>query len=63
LETKTVSKEKVYIRSGLYHARFRTALMRLTDEGEVIEERTRRTTLLSIASHVVQFPIGQPRKP
>ena len=63
LESKSVPKEKVYIRSGLYNARFRTALMRLTDEGHVIEEHTRRAALLSIASHVLQFPIGQPRKP
>lgn len=63
METKSVPKEKVYIRSGLYNARFRTALMRLTDEGQVIEEHTRRNALLSIASHVLQFPIGQPRMP
>lgn len=30
-------KAKVFVRSGLYNARFRTALMRLVDEGVVLE--------------------------
>lgn len=41
-------KSKVFIRSGLYNARFRTALMRLVDEGMVVESGEGQQTRLSI---------------
>jgi hypothetical protein len=44
----SVLKSKVFIRSGLYNARFRTALMRLIDEGKVLESEEGRQARLSI---------------
>lgn len=41
-------KSKVFIRSGLYNARFRTALMRLIDEGLVLESGEGQQARLSI---------------
>lgn len=41
-------KSKVYIRSALYHSRFRTALMRLVDEGAVLETGDGQQARLSI---------------
>ena len=41
-------KSKVFVGSGLYNARFRTALMRLTDEGHVLESGEGKEARLSI---------------
>ena len=41
-------KFKVFVGSGLYNARFRTALMRLTDEGHVLESGEGKEARLSI---------------
>lgn len=41
-------KSRVFIRSALYNARFRTALMRLVDDGLVLESGEGKATRLSI---------------
>jgi len=41
-------KSKVFVGSGLYNARFRTALMRLTEEGHVLESGEGKEARLSI---------------
>lgn len=48
-------KSNVFIRSGLYNARFRTALMRLVDEGVVLETEKGSGARLSIMA-----PSGHP---
>ena len=62
-EAESVLKERVLVRCGLYNARFRTAVMRLVDEGHVLETRVRNKVHLSLAAHVVAFPIGQHHAP
>lgn len=49
-------KSKVLVRSGLYNARFRTALMRLIDEGSVLESDQGNQMRLSITP---QSPVRQ----
>lgn len=52
-------RSKVLIRSGLYNARFRTALMRLVDEGVVLESdngRGARLSILPFSQHPVPAP-------
>lgn len=53
-------KSKVFIRSGLYNARFRTALMRLVDEGQVLESGIGSTSRISIVP-LLQQPGPLPR--
>jgi hypothetical protein len=55
LQEPAVLKSKVFIRSGLYHARFRTALMRLVDEGHVLESGEGKQTRVSIAPQSTVF--------
>lgn len=59
LGTESVSKDKVFARSGLYNARFRTAVTRVIDEGHVLETRVRNKLHLSLAAHVWTLPVGQ----
>ena len=49
LDVEAVPREKVFIRSGLYRARYNTAEMRATDEGKVIETRVRNEVRLALA--------------
>ena len=53
-------KSKVFIRSALYNARFRTALMRLIDEGVVLESGEGTLTRLSIVPQREVVQINQP---
>ncbi|MGH8244438.1 MAG: DUF3987 domain-containing protein, partial [Steroidobacteraceae bacterium] len=52
-------RSKVFVRSALYNARFRTALMRLVDEGVVLESGEGKHTRLSIVPQrdISQQPI------
>ena len=49
LDVESVHREKVFVRSGLYNARYRTAEMRAIDEGKVIETRLRKKVYLALA--------------
>lgn len=53
-------KSKVFIRSGLYNARFRTALMRLVDEDVVLESGEGTQTRLSIVPQGDTTRMNQP---
>lgn len=53
-------RSKVFVRSALYNARFRTALMRLVDEGVVLESGEGKHTRLSIVSQRDVPPMQQP---
>ena len=55
-------KSKVFIRSALYNARFRTALMRLVDEGVVLESGEGNQTRLSIVPQQDAYQAKQPNR-
>lgn len=52
-------KSKVLVRSGLYNARFRTAVMRLIDEGRVLESGEGHQLRLSINPQSHSTPFSQ----
>jgi hypothetical protein len=53
-------KSRVFVGSGLYNARFRTALMRLTDEGHVLESGEGKEARLSIVPQRGGLSISPP---